>query len=405
MGIQHGEEAAGVEGLFATDGPGTPRPIAAISALVALGLSGFCFVTGESLPVGLLPVIATSLHSSLTATGLLVTAYALVSVVASPPLTHLTRHIPRRYLLSGLLLVFVLATLGAAAAPDYGWLMAARVVTALSQAVFWSIAPVTAVGLFPPEKRGQAVAGLIVAGPLAFLIGVPVGTWIGQASNWRVPFIVLCGLGLLGIVAVGLLVPTSRPSDSHAAVGSHPDARRFWMGAATMVLAVSATFTAYTYVSAFLTKVSGVPKGDVPAVLLLGGLGSLLGVVVTTFVTARRSRSRAELPVALLMISLFGLYLFGTSGGVAAGLQALENFGLVGVDIMLLTRVLVVAPKSTDIASAWYSTSFNAGIAGGPVIGGLVLSHFGLRATPLVGGILAALALVVLVSDRLWASQ
>jgi predicted MFS family arabinose efflux permease len=72
---------------------------------------------------------------------------------------------------------------------------------------------------------------------------------------------------------------------------------------------------------------------------------------------------------------------------------------------MLLTRVLVVAPKSTDIASAWYSTSFNAGIAGGPVIGGLVLSHFGLRATPLVGGILAALALVVLVSDRLWASQ
>jgi DHA1 family inner membrane transport protein len=391
--------------LGVVDGLNRHRPVAAIAALVALSLSGFCFITGESLPVGLLPVISASLHSSLTAVGLLVTAYALVSVVASAPLTHWTRHIPRRYLLSGLLGVFVLATLGAAAAPDYGWLMAARIVTALAQAIFWSIAPVTAAGLFPPERRGQAVAGLMITGPLAFLIGVPVGTWIGQTTNWRVPFLLLSGLGLAGIAAVGLLFPTSKPSDSHAAIGSHPDARRFWMGAATMVIVVSATFTAYTYVTAFLTKVSGIPKGDIPGVLLLSGFGSLLGVVGTGFVIARRPRTRAEVPVALLMISLFGLYLFGRTGGAAVGLQALESFGLVGVDIMLLTRVLAVAPRSTDIASAWYSAAFNAGIASGPLIGGLVLSGFGLRATPLVGGMLAALALALVASDRFWPSR
>jgi predicted MFS family arabinose efflux permease len=105
------------------------------------------------------------------------------------------------------------------------------------------------------------------------------------------------------------------------------------------------------------------------------------------------------------MISLFGLYLFGRTGGAAVGLQALESFGLVGVDIVLLTRVLAVAPRSTDIASAWYSAAFNAGIAGGPLIGGLVLSGFGLRATPLVGGMLAALALALVAGDRFWPSR
>ena len=333
--------------------------------------------------------------------GLLVTVYALVVVVVSAPLTHLTRHVPRRYLLSGLLGVFVVATLAAAAAPGYWWLMAARVVTALSQAVFWSIAPVTAAGLFPPEKRGRAIAGVVAGGPVAILVGVPAGTWIGQQAGWRLPFVVLAGFGLAGAAAVALLVPTTKPSESHAAAGTAPNARRYWMLVATTVLAVAGTFTAYTYVSAFLTKVSGLPASDVPEVLLLGGLGSLLGAACTALLLSRRPRAAAVGPVGLLVVSLLGLYFFGTTGAAAVGLQALESFGVDSVAISMQTRVLVVAPHSTDIASAWYSASYNAGIASGPVIGGLVLSGLGLRSTPLVGGLLAVLALAVVLSEPL----
>ncbi|MGA2527987.1 MAG: MFS transporter [Acidimicrobiales bacterium] len=378
----------------------TRRPLAAAGALAALATSAFCFVTGENLPVGLLPSMSASLHSSLSATGLLLTAYALVSVVGSAPLTHLTRHIPRRYLLSGLLVVFVIATFGASGAPTYWSLMAARVVTAGAQAVFWSIAPVTAAGLFPIAKRGHAVAAVLVSGPLAILLGVPAGTWIGQQANWRVPFAILASLGVAGIVAVAVLIPTTRPSESRAAAGSEPDARRYWLGVATLTLVVSGTFTAYTYISAFLTKVTGIAQHDVPIVLLLNGLGSLIGVVGTAFIMNRRPRMGVLAPVSLLVVSLFGLYLFATTSIAVAGLQVLESIGLSGVDILLLTRVLVVAPRSTDIASAWYSAAFNAGIASGPVIGGLVLSGPGLRATPLVGGLLVLLALGVVLVER-----
>jgi len=104
----------------------------AIAVLLALATSTFVYVTTETLPIGLLLLIAGDLHTTASAAGLLVTGYGLVVVVTSIPLTHLTRRVPRRHLLPGLLGVFVLATWATAAAPTYGLLLAARVVTALS---------------------------------------------------------------------------------------------------------------------------------------------------------------------------------------------------------------------------------------------------------------------------------
>lgn len=257
---------------------GVLPPRRRLAAAGALGAAAFCYATSENLPVGLLPVMSASLRSSLSATGLLVTVYAAVVVVTSAPLTYLTRNYPRRLLLTGLLGVFVAGTLAAAAAPGYGWLVAARVVTALSHAVFWSIVAVAAAGLFPAGERGRAVAIVASGGTLALLLGVPAGTWIGQHAGWRMSFVAVSGLGLAVAAAVIVLIPARRPSDNHAAAGTHPDALGYGLLVTTTFLAVAGTFCAYTYVSAFLTKVSGLPAGDVPPVLFLGGLASLTGV-------------------------------------------------------------------------------------------------------------------------------
>jgi len=373
-----------------------------LAAAGALGATAFCFVTGESLPVGLLPVMSASLRSSLSATGLLVTIYALVVVVASAPLTHLTRNVPRRLLLSGLLGVFVAGTMAAAAAPGYGWLMAARVVTALSQAVFWAIVAVVAVGLFPDGERGRAVAVALSGGPLAFIIGVPAATWIGQHAGWRVAFVAVCGVGLAAAVAVVVLIPSRGPSEDHARAGTHPDARGYGLLMTATLLAVAGYFTAYTYVSAFLTRVSGLSAGDVPAVLFVAGLASLAGLGCTGQLLSRLPKAALVVPAAILAASMLGLYVLGTAGPAAAVLQAAESFGMTGLALAIQSRVLVVAPHGTDIASAVLTSVYNGGIATGPVIGGLVLSGLGLRTTALAGGLLAsvALALVLRASRR-----
>ncbi len=375
------------------------HPVAALAALAALGGAAFCFVTGETLPVGLLPQLSAGLRVSLSAIGLLVTIYALVVVAVSAPLTHLTRGISRRPLLSGLLATFVLGTLAASAAPSYGWLIAARVVIALAQAVFWSIVAVVAVGLFPPRARGRAVAGVFAGSSIALILGVPAGTWIGQLAGWRLAFVGLSGLGLIDLAALAVLLPSMRSGEGHAAAGAHPDARRYLLTVLTTTLCVSGSFTAYTYVTAFLTRVSGLPLRAVAPILLLTGIADAAGIVVTGFLIDRRPTLARVGPVAVLATGLLALFAFGTSGAATIVLEACAGIGLSGVAIALQSHVLVVAPRRTDIASAWYSASFNVGIATGPLVGGLVLSTLGLRFTPLVGSALVLLGLAAVIVE------
>jgi len=375
------------------------KPLAALAALGALGAAAFCFVTTENLPVGLLDVISADLHASVPSIGLLVTAYAVVVALTSAPLTHLTRGAPRRLLLCGLVATFVVATLVSAEAADYWWLLGARVVTALAQAVFWSVAAVTAVSLFGPAVRAKAVAGVLGGGSVAVVLGVPAGTWLGEQGGWRLPFLVLSGIGLVILVAIGLLLPAYHPAQTHAAVGSQPDRYRYRLLMLSTALIVGGYFTTYTYVSNFLVRVAHLAPHDVAAVLLLAGLGSAIGVGAAGAFFDRLPRLAAVVPLALVTASLVGLFVFGTSRLGAEVLVSTASLGLGSFVIANQNRVLLFAPASTDVASAWASSAFNVGIAGGSFAGGLVLNAAGVRLTALVGAAMAVLALVVVVFD------
>ncbi|MGD1034543.1 MAG: MFS transporter [Candidatus Dormibacteria bacterium] len=379
--------------------PATLRGTGALAALIALGGASLCFVTGENLPVGLLPQLSAGLGVSLSAAGLLVTIYAVVVIAVSAPLTRLTRGIPRRPLLNGLLATFAIATLAAAAAPGYAWLVAARVVIALAQAIFWSIVAVVAVGLVPARYRGRAVALVFAGSSIALILGIPAATWLGQQVGWRFAFVGVAGLGLLDLAALAMLLPSNPTAEAHAATGTHPDARRYRLTVLTTILCVSGSFTAYTYITAFLTRVSHLPLRAVAPVLLLTGLADAAGVVITGVLLDRHPVIARVGPVAILCAALFALFALGPSALATIVLQACAGIGLSGVAISLQSHVLVVAPARTDIASAWYSASFNVGIAGGPLVGGVVLSTVGVRFNPLVGGVLVLLGLIAVIVE------
>lgn len=388
----------------AFEGPG-PAPsfelprAAQVAALAALGGAVFCFVTGEDLPVALLPQLSGGLGVSLSAVGLLVTIYAVVVIAVSAPLTRATRRVQRRPLLCGLLATFVLATLAAAVAPDYGWLVAARVVTSLAQAIFWSIVAVVTVSLVPERLRGRAVAGVFAGSAISLIVGVPAGTWLGHQAGWRLSFVVLAGLGVLDLAALALLLPSARAGDAHGRAGTEPDARRYRLTVLTTALCVGGFFTAFTYVTVFLTRVSGLPPSAIAPVLFVVGIAGATSIAVTGILLDRNPVLARVGPVALLVVALVAYFALGTVGAAAVVLQACASFGLSGIAIALQSHVLVVAPRRTDIASAWFSASFNVGIAGGPLVGGLVLSTAGLRFTPLVGAGLVFLALVAIVVE------
>ncbi len=386
-----------------SDRTGTPRaaPWRRVAVLVALMLAAFTFNTAENLPIGLLEIISGSLRVPVSAVGLLVTGYGVTVAVASLPLAHFMRAVPRRHVLTGLLTALVVSSLAAALATSYGPLLVARLLTALAQALFWAVMGPVAVGLFAPGVRGRVVGALSVAGSLALVLGVPAGTWLGRQSGWPVPVAVLAALGLVSLVTIAALLPTSRPEEEHAAYGVRPDARRFGIVLAAGTLAATGAFAGFTYIVKFLGDVSGFPPDTVSALFVAFGTACLAGVSITGALLDRFPDSALTAAVTTQAVGMSGLYAAGTDPVAAVVFLMLMGGALGPVFMTTQNAMLLSAPGRTDMALAGNSGCYNAGIAAGAALGGLILPLAGVRGTFLAGGLLTVGACTVLLVGRL----
>ncbi len=381
----------------------TARPALwrATAVLAALMLAAFTLNTVESLPVGLLEPVARSLRVSLPAAGLLVTGYGLTVAVASVPLAHVLRAVPRRHVLAGLLAALVVSGVVSALAPSYGVLLAARLPAALAQALFWAVMGPVAVGLFAPGVRGRVVGALSVAGSLALVLGVPAATWLGRHSGWRLPFALPAALGLVCLVTIAVLLPTSRPEEEPAAYAAGPDGRRFATVLAAGFLSATGAFAGYTYIVAFLERVSGFAPGTVSALLSVFGVACLAGVSVTAVLLDRFPYAALTAAVAVQAVGMLGLYAAGGRPGAAVVFLVLTGGALGPVFMAAQNAMLHCAPGRTDLALAANSGCYNAGIAAGATLGSLLLPHAGPRGVFLAGGLLTAGACAVLLGGHL----
>lgn len=369
--------------------------------LGALMLAALTFNTAENLPVGLLELVSEDLQVSLSAVGLLVTGYGVTVAVASVPIAHLVRAVPRRHVLSGLLAALVVSSLVASLAASYWPLLGARLVTALAQALFWAVMGPVAVGLFAPEVRGRVVGALSVAGSLALVLGVPAGTWLGRQSDWRVPVAVLAALGLVCLVTIAVLLPTSRPEEEPAAYAGSPDVRRFRTVLAAGALSATGAFTGYTYIVTFLGEVSGFSPDTVSVLFVVFGVACLAGVTLTGAFLDRFPRSALVAAVAAQAVGMLGLYAFGHHPTWTVVFLVLTGGALGPVFMTTQNAMLHCAPGRTDLALAANSGAYNAGIAAGAALGGLILPLADVRGVFLAGGLLTAGSCAVLVKGTI----
>ncbi|WP_328459620.1 MFS transporter [Actinoplanes sp. NBC_00393] len=377
----------------------------AVLSLIALTLSTFTYVTAETLPIGLLPLIADDLGSTVSAVGLLVTVYGLVVVVASVPLTKVTQRIPRKLLICALLAVFAVSNALCAFLDGYGPLMAARVVTALSQAIFWAVITPAAAALFRAQVRPRALSILYAGSSLGALAGVPVGTWLGQQTSWQIAFLALSGLSLLILITLVVLMPSAPPGERETARGSAPDVGRYWAIVVYTALAVGGSFTMFTYVSPFLTDVAGFGESGVSPMLFVRGLAGLVGVFVAGWVVGRNGWLTMVGFIGVQFVALSCQWAFGTSQVGAAITLGLSGFALAGMAAGIGVRALETAPTSSDMASAGTSTAFNVGITAGAFLGSVLIPEPGVRSTALAGAGLTLAALVVVLLEPVVSSR
>ncbi|MGW7353728.1 MFS transporter [Streptomyces sp. NPDC054784] len=363
-------------------------------------LAAFAFNTAENLPVGLLEPVSADLRVPVPAVGLLVSGYALTVAVASLPLTHAVRAVPRRHVLTGVLAALVGSGLAASLASSYGQLLAARVATALAQALFWAVLGPVAVGLFPSGVRGRVVGALSVAGSLALVAGVPAGTWLGRVADWRLSVAVPAVLGLVPLVLVAALLPTAAPGAERAAYGTRPDARRFRTVLAAGALSATGGFAGFTYVVPFLGDVSGFAPDAVALLLVAFGVACLAGTGVAGALLDRFPDAVLPAAVAAQGAGLLGLWAAGGRPAAAVVFLLVTGGALGPVFLAAQHAVLRCAPGRTDLALAANSGAYHAGMAAGAALGALALPYAGVRGAFLLGGLLGAASCTVLLADR-----
>jgi MFS transporter, DHA1 family, inner membrane transport protein len=365
-------------------------------ALWALALSAFAIGTTEFVIVGLIPTIAGSLHVSVPAAGLLVSLYALGVAVGAPVLTALAGRVPRKTLLLGLMLLFTAGNLAAWMAPGYAALMAARVLTGLAHGVFFSIGSTIATSLVPKEKAASAIALMFSGLTVALVTGVPLGTFIGQRFGWQMTFLAVALLGMIAFAGIALLVPrgiAGSPPASLLTQLSVLKKPRLLLVYAMTTLGYGGSFIAFTYLAPILEQVAGFAPDSVGLVMLAYGVSVACGNIWGGRLADRKGPVRAlQIVFALLAAVLFVLDV--TAADKIAVLVTVLAWGAVafgnvpGLQVYVVHRAEIDAPRAVDVASSLNIAAFNVGIALGAWGGGLIVANLGLMHTPWIGGLI-----------------
>ncbi|SEO06789.1 MFS transporter, DHA1 family, inner membrane transport protein [Actinacidiphila rubida] len=374
-------------------------------ALLALAIGAFGIGTTEFVVMGLLPQVSGDFGVSVPTAGLLVTGYALGVVAGAPLMTVLGTKMSRKRMLMLLMGLFIVGNLVSAAAPVFAVLLIGRVIASLAHGAFFGIGSVVAADLVAPQKKAGAIAMMFTGLTVANVLGVPLGTLVGQTAGWRVTFLLVAALGVLGLLGVARLVPEMpRPQGvrlrHELAVFRNV---QVLLAMAMTVLGFGGVFAAITYIAPMMTGVTGYAEGSVTWLLVLFGLGMVAGNLVGGRFADRRLMPMLYTALASLA-AVLALFTVTAHGRITAAVTVFL-IGALGFATVppLQKRVLDQAHGAPTLASAVNIGAFNLGNALAAWLGGLVISAgFGYTSVNWVGAALATAALVVaLVSSAL----
>ncbi len=371
-----------------------------LAPLLALAMTGFVAIMTETLPAGLLPLIGQGLHVSQAMAGQLVTVYAAGSLIAAIPLVAATQTWRRRPVLLlaiGGLFAFNTVT---ALSGFYTLTLAARFLAGVAAGLAWGMIAGYARRLVAPELQGRALALAMVGTPVALSIGTPAGSLLGGLAGWRAAFLVMSGLTLLLAGWVFWAVPDRPGQDTgkRRSIG----AVLVTPGILPVLLVVFAWMLAhnilYTYAAPFVAR-AGL-GGRVDMVLLVFGVVAFFGIWVIGLVVDRWLRASVLLSLAVFTLVCVVLAVFGHSPTVVLGAVAVWGLTFGGAATLLNTASADAAGDAVDLAAAMVTTAWNAAIAGGGIIGGLLLAAFGAGSFPW-----AMLAALLLASVTAWQAK
>ncbi|MER7798572.1 MFS transporter [Microbacterium sp. NPDC096154] len=389
----------------------TPSRGAAMWALLSLAIGSFGIGMTEFVSMGLLPGIARDLladswvasqEDAIAQAGLLISVYALGVVIGAPLIAGYAARFARHRVLIVLAAALLLGNLLTVLAPTFETVALARLIAGLPHGAYFGIAAIVAADLLGPGKRAQGVSIVMSGLTVANVVGVPVGTWLGQLAGWRVAYGVVVGLFALAALMIAFVVP-SMPGQGSRSLRHELGVFRIpqvWLTLGIGAIGFGSFFAIYSYISPIMTDVAGAPEWAVPIALVATGLGMTVGNLVGG-VVADRNLARA-------LLAAFVLLAVGSAVvGVAAAhpvtlVAAMFLFGAISAlaGPAVQTRLMDVSGDRPTIAAALNHSGMNIGNSLGAALGGGVIAlGWGYVAPAWLGVVLALLGVGIVVAS------
>lgn len=385
-------------------------------ALLALAIGSFGIGMTEFVTMGLLPNIAADLlpgqwaadpDQAIAQTGWLITLYALGVVVGAPTIAGTVAKYPRHRVMVLLALALTVFTALTFLMPTFGLVAASRFLAGLPHGAYFGIGALVAADVMGPGKRAKGVAFVLTGLTVANVVGVPVGTFLGQQYGWRVAFTVVAGIFALATVCIALSVPAHAGEPSRTL---RAELRVFRIGQVWLTLGIGAIgfggfFAMYSYIAPMITDVAGSPVWVVPIVLVLVGVGMTAGNLLgghLADIDLRRTMIAGLVGLAIVL-ALLAVTMHLVIALAACALAV--GFVSSALSPAIQTRLMDVAGDNQSIAAALNHSALNIGNSLGAFLGGAVIAlGLGFVAPAWVGVALAlgglAIAIVSLRLER-----
>ena len=233
---------------------------------------------------------------------------------------------------------------------------------------------------------------------LANVLGVPLGTALGQEAGWRSTFWAVTVIGVIALIGLIRFLPAKRDEeklDMRAELAALKGAG-IWLSLSMTALFAASVFTLFTYVAPLLGEVTGVSPRGVTWTLMLIGLGLTVGNII--------GGKLADKGMAATLIGVF------VTMAVVSTVLTWTSVALIPTEITLFlwatacfaavpalqVNVVTFGKAAPNLVSTLNIGAFNIGNALGAWVGGSVIAHgFGLTSVPLAAAVLAVLALLV----------
>lgn len=368
-------------------------------SLVALAMGGLAIGMTEFTMMGVLEDFAKDLQISIPKAGNFISMYAMGVMVGAPTLIMATNKFAPKNVLMFFMLLFTLFNGLFVVAPSYTTLIIARFMSGLPHGAFFGVGSVVASQLADKGKEAQAIAFMFMGLTLANLVGVPLGTWLGQVFHWRYTFAIIAALGLITVMGVKFWIPNVENTNEGSILDQLSFFKKWeaWVLIAMISIGTAGLFAWISYISPLITEVAKLSKETVPLIMILIGLGMFVGNLIGGKIADTLSPNKATIisfgSMAIMLVIVYFTSEIQMMAFVTAFFTGLIAFTIGSpIQMMLINN----AKGSETLAAAAGQASFNIGNALGAFLGGLPIAYgLGYNSQLWVGVAMASIGAII----------